>query len=62
VSATPITTATTGKSVGMVTFHTQAGDIEVPLQLDSRVSDPGPLWRLTNPVPVIDAFLKSRNL
>jgi D-alanyl-D-alanine carboxypeptidase (penicillin-binding protein 5/6) len=62
VSVAPVTISAAEKPVGSVTFHTQSGNFTVPLVLDSRLSDPGPLWRLTNPVPVISAFLKSRGL
>jgi D-alanyl-D-alanine carboxypeptidase (penicillin-binding protein 5/6) len=43
-----------------VVFHTPTGDVTVFLELDRRVADPGPVWRLTHPAPVIDAFIKSR--
>jgi D-alanyl-D-alanine carboxypeptidase (penicillin-binding protein 5/6) len=62
VTAKPVTLESAGAKVGTVIFHTQSGDIPVLLELDSRISDPGPLWRLTHPVPVIGAFLKSRGL
>ncbi|MCS5718657.1 hypothetical protein N1027_10975 [Herbiconiux sp. CPCC 205763] len=60
VDAKPITTGAKGEQVGSVTVTTPDGDITVLLELDQRLRDPGPLWRLTNPVPVISAFIDSR--
>ncbi len=60
VTATDVTTAAKGTRVGQVTFHTPTGDVTVLLELDRRVADPGPVWRMTHPAPVIDAFVRSR--
>ena len=60
VAAAAVTTALGGTSVGTVTFNLPTGPLTVALKLSTPVSDPGPLWRLTNPVPVIRAFLDSR--
>lgn len=60
VSVEPLTIGTPGTTVGTVVFHTQSGDIAVPLLLGSRLTDPGPLWRLGHPFPVITAFIDSR--
>jgi D-alanyl-D-alanine carboxypeptidase (penicillin-binding protein 5/6) len=60
VTAEPVTTAAKGTRVGQVVFHTPTGDVTVLLELDRRVADPGPVWRLTHPAPVIDAFIESR--
>ncbi|MDO9398260.1 MAG: hypothetical protein Q7T71_17070, partial [Herbiconiux sp.] len=60
VDAKPIRTGNQGQQVGTVTVHTPDEDVTVMLELDQRIGDPGPLWRLTNPVPVITAFLESR--
>ncbi|WP_440709681.1 hypothetical protein [Herbiconiux sp. YIM B11900] len=60
VDATPLTTGNKGQQVGSVTVTTPDGDVTVLLELDQRIGDPGPLWRLGNPVPVITAFIDSR--
>jgi len=60
VDAKPLTTGSQGQQVGSVTVTTPDGDVNVLLELDRRLGDPGPLWRLTNPVPVISAFIESR--
>ncbi|CAD5995967.1 hypothetical protein [Agreia sp. COWG] len=60
VQAEPVVTAERGAKVGQVTFSTPTGDVVVLLELDSRLGDPGPVWRLTHPAPVIDAFVESR--
>ncbi len=60
VDAKPIATGSLGEQVGSVTVTTPDGDVTVLLELDRRIGDPGPLWRLTNPVPVISAFIESR--
>ncbi|SDZ29278.1 D-alanyl-D-alanine carboxypeptidase family protein [Herbiconiux ginsengi] len=60
VDAKPLSTGAQGEQVGSVTVTTPDGDVNVLLELDRRIGDPGPLWRLTNPVPVISAFIESR--
>jgi D-alanyl-D-alanine carboxypeptidase (penicillin-binding protein 5/6) len=60
VDTKPLTTGAQGEQVGSVTVTTPDGDVNVLLELDRRLGDPGPLWRLTNPVPVISAFIESR--
>ncbi|MGD8167351.1 hypothetical protein ACEXOS_009025 [Herbiconiux sp. P16] len=60
VDAKPLATGAQGEQVGSVTVTTPDGDVNVLLELDRRIGDPGPLWRLTNPVPVISAFIESR--
>jgi D-alanyl-D-alanine carboxypeptidase (penicillin-binding protein 5/6) len=60
VTAEPQTTAAKGTRVGQVTFNTPTGDVTVLLELDRRIADPGPVWRMTHPAPVIDAFIRSR--
>jgi D-alanyl-D-alanine carboxypeptidase (penicillin-binding protein 5/6) len=60
VDAKPLATGSKGEQVGSVTVTTPDGDVNVLLELDQRIGDPGPLWRLTNPVPVIQAFIVSR--
>ena len=39
--------------VGTVTFTTAGKTITVPIMLDAELSDPGPWWRLTNPLGLI---------
>jgi D-alanyl-D-alanine carboxypeptidase (penicillin-binding protein 5/6) len=60
VTAREVTTAAKGTRVGQVTFETPTGKVTVLLELDRRIADPGPVWRLTHPAPVIDAFIRSR--
>ena len=60
VDAQPLTTGNKGQQVGTVTVGTPDGDITMMLVLDQRIGDPGPMWRLGNPVPVISAFIDSR--
>jgi D-alanyl-D-alanine carboxypeptidase (penicillin-binding protein 5/6) len=55
-----LSTGSAGQRVGTVTVTTPDGPVTVPLELDARIADPGPLWRLLNPVPVITAFIESR--
>lgn len=44
-------------AVGTVTVSRESGKSEIPLLLDTTIADPGPGWRLLNPVPVIAALL-----
>ncbi|UFS60931.1 D-alanyl-D-alanine carboxypeptidase family protein [Subtercola endophyticus] len=60
VAAAPVTTALGGTSAGTVTFDLPGGPLTVALKLSNALSDPGPLWRLTNPIPVIQSFVDSR--
>jgi D-alanyl-D-alanine carboxypeptidase (penicillin-binding protein 5/6) len=60
VEAKQLSSGSPGQQIGTVTVGTPTGDVSVILQLDGRIGDPGPLWRLTNPVPVISAFIDSR--
>jgi D-alanyl-D-alanine carboxypeptidase (penicillin-binding protein 5/6) len=60
VEAEQLTTGARGQQVGTVTVTTPEGAVSSRLELDARLSDPGPLWRLLNPVPVISAFIDSR--
>jgi len=60
ITVEPVTTAAKGTRVGQVTFHTPTGDVTVLLELDRRIADPGLVWRMTHPAPVIDAFIRSR--
>lgn len=49
VTADPVTTAEAGSQVGVATVRAGGQVIEVPLQLDATIDDPGTWWRLTNP-------------
>lgn len=62
VDAKQLSTGAKGEQIGSVTVTTPDGDINVLLELDQRLGDPGPMWRLTNPVPVITAFIDSKPL
>ncbi|MET0590576.1 MAG: hypothetical protein ABWZ77_05315 [Naasia sp.] len=57
VTLDPLTTARPGLRVGTLSVPTRDGDQQVALVLDGRLSDPGPLWRLTNPGVVVPAFI-----
>jgi D-alanyl-D-alanine carboxypeptidase (penicillin-binding protein 5/6) len=60
VQTEELSTGAAGRQVGSVTVSTPEGDVTVLLELDRRLGDPGPMWRLGNPVPVITAFIDSR--
>ncbi|GGF39245.1 D-alanyl-D-alanine carboxypeptidase family protein [Subtercola lobariae] len=60
VTAVPLTTALGSTSAGTVTFALPDGPLSVGLKLSQPLTDPGPLWRLTHPIPVIQAFLDAR--
>lgn len=49
VTAGPVTTADAGAQVGVATVRAGAQVVEVPLELDAAIDDPGAWWRLTNP-------------
>lgn len=57
----PFTTAPAGRAVGSVTVPTANGDIGSELELSTDIDDPGPLWRLANPVPLITAFFGAQS-
>lgn len=60
VDADPVTIAGAGATVGRIHVDDGAGeDRSVTLKLDSSLHDPGVLWRLSHPVPVIGALLDS---
>lgn len=52
VTVTSFTTAPAGRDVGRVSV----GDLASPLTLSDDIRDPGPIWRLTNPIPLVGAF------
>ncbi|WP_350349702.1 hypothetical protein ABIQ69_07295 [Agromyces sp. G08B096] len=53
----PFTTARGGSAVGRVTVPTPAGELASPIELSAPIDDPGPLWRLTHPFPIIGEYL-----
>ena len=57
VSVERFTTAPAGRVVGSVAVSTADGDLTSELELSSSIGDPGPLWRLGNPVALIGAFV-----
>jgi D-alanyl-D-alanine carboxypeptidase (penicillin-binding protein 5/6) len=60
VKLDPFSTRGGGATVGRVTVVAAGDSVSSPLVLDRAISDPGPGWRLLNPVPVIAALIKSR--
>lgn len=48
-----------GRTVGRVSVDAFGETVSAPLVLDRAISDPGPGWRLLNPVPVISALIES---
>ena len=49
VTARPVTLGTKGEDVGTLNFTVGSDTIEVPLELESTIDDPGPGWRLSHP-------------
>ncbi|GLI28705.1 hypothetical protein ARHIZOSPH14_29470 [Agromyces rhizosphaerae] len=49
-------TGSPGDQVGSVTVPTADGDVTTALELDAAITDPGPIWRLTHPSLMLDAF------
>ncbi|MEO6825846.1 MAG: hypothetical protein ABI255_05535 [Microbacteriaceae bacterium] len=56
VQLTPVRSGRAGEAVGTISFPGTSGLSAVPILLDSPLTDPGPGWRLLNPIPVIEAF------
>ncbi|BDZ63169.1 D-alanyl-D-alanine carboxypeptidase family protein [Agromyces mangrovi Wang et al. 2018] len=52
----PFSTGSPGDQVGSVTVPTADGDVTTALELDAAITDPGPIWRLTHPSLMLDAF------
>ncbi|MEA9986187.1 hypothetical protein [Subtercola sp. RTI3] len=61
VSTATVSTGSGGTAAGTVSFNLPGGALTVPLKLDHALTDPGPLWRLTHPVEVIQALIASRS-
>jgi len=58
-SIAPFSETTAGGTIGTVTADDGSEQTPVSIRADKRVADPGPLWRLANPVPVIGALIDS---
>ncbi len=52
----PFTTASSGAAIGKVRVPVAGTSLASELELSKDIRDPGPLWRLTNPAALIDAF------
>jgi serine-type D-Ala-D-Ala carboxypeptidase (penicillin-binding protein 5/6) len=59
VTVDEFSTASDGREVGRVAVPTATGDLASPLRLEGAIRDPGPIWRLTNPAPLIEAYAAS---
>ncbi|HEY6800605.1 MAG TPA: hypothetical protein VI121_08185, partial [Agromyces sp.] len=57
VTVEAFSTAPEGREVGRVSVSSAGGELASPLQLAGEIGDPGLIWRLTNPMPLIVAFL-----
>jgi len=57
VTVEAFSTAPEGREVGRVSVSSASGELASPLQLAGEIGDPGLIWRLTNPLPLIEAFL-----
>ncbi len=57
VTVDDFSTAADGREVGRVAVPTATGELASPLRLEGAIRDPGPIWRLTNPAPLIQAYL-----
>ncbi|MGO4691910.1 D-alanyl-D-alanine carboxypeptidase family protein [Glaciibacter sp. 2TAF33] len=55
----PFSTRGGGSPVGRVAVTAAGDSVSSALVLDRGISDPGPGWRLLNPVPVISAWIDS---
>lgn len=56
VDVDAFTTANAGRDIGRVVVPTPTGDLASPLTLSADIGDPGPIWRLTNPLPILGAY------
>jgi D-alanyl-D-alanine carboxypeptidase (penicillin-binding protein 5/6) len=61
ITVKPFTTATAGHDVGRVSVASAGGELASPLTLSDDIRDPGPLWRLMNPIPLVTAFFASQD-
>ncbi|RWZ51927.1 hypothetical protein ELQ90_07575 [Labedella phragmitis] len=53
----PLVAGSPGRVVGSATISAGGRTTTAPLKLDERLDDPGVLWRISHPIPVIAAFL-----
>jgi len=60
VTLDDVTTGRAGTTVGRVTVDAFGERVSSTLKLSRNLTDPGPGWRLLNPVPVISALLDAR--
>ncbi len=56
VDAEPVRTVRKGDRLGGLTFELDGEAVEVPLVATASVPDPGPGWRLLNPIPMLGSF------
>lgn len=56
VEVDTFTTANAGRDIGRVVVPTPTGELASPLRLSADIGDPGPIWRLTNPLPILGAY------
>jgi D-alanyl-D-alanine carboxypeptidase (penicillin-binding protein 5/6) len=59
VAVEDIRTGRAGKPVGRVATTIDGETVSAPLVLEKTIRDPGPGWRLLNPVPLISALVES---
>jgi D-alanyl-D-alanine carboxypeptidase (penicillin-binding protein 5/6) len=57
-----VTTGRAGQRIGTVELApgTAGPSLSAPLVLDGNLTDPGPGWRLLNPIPVISALIQAQ--
>ncbi|GAA1832239.1 hypothetical protein [Agromyces salentinus] len=60
IDVEPFSTSSDARDVGRVTVTTGDDEVSSPLRLTESISDPGPIWRLTHPFPVVGAFLEAQ--
>lgn len=60
VSIESFATAKRGAQLGRVSVEYEGGTASSPLELDGDIRDPGPLWRLANPVAMIEAYFAAQ--
>lgn len=60
VDVEPFTTSSDARDIGRVTVSTGGDAVSSPLRLTKEIRDPGPIWRLTHPFPVIGAFIEAQ--
>jgi D-alanyl-D-alanine carboxypeptidase (penicillin-binding protein 5/6) len=56
VTADEVRTVRKGDRVGVVSYTIDEGTVEAPLVATASVPDPGPGWRLLNPIPMLGSF------